>query len=371
MTRPAAEHASASGSRSSALVGFELARTRVGRGAFQGRARPGARPAWLLCLRDGSGRLGWGEAAPLPGVSLESADQAGAALAGVAERLRGFEPRADFATEREVARALAPAEEQLEGIASARFALESALVDLIAVQRGVSAAECLGGPRRFREVAVNAVIDAADDGALPAALALAASGVPALKVKVAGEAQGWSRELAVLEALRAALPSGFEMRVDVNGGWDIETARARMAELSPIAPRFVEQPVAPAELLDLGATLVPWAADESLAVAGLAERLMEAPGCAAFVLKPHALGLLRALQLGRLAQRRGLQVVVTHFFDGPMGLAAACELALALPAPPLACGLFPHDDPTSKVPQLAKAGRCRAVKRPGLGLHGR
>jgi L-alanine-DL-glutamate epimerase-like enolase superfamily enzyme len=352
------------------VVGFELARTRVGRGAFEGRARPGARPAWLLCLRDGSGRLGWGEAAPMPGVSLESADQAGAALAAVAERLRGFEPRADVATEGEVARALAPAEAQLAGVVSARFALESALVDLIAVQRGVSAAECLGGPRRFREVAVNAVIDAGDEGAVPAALALAASGVPALKVKVAGEAH-WARELAVLEALRAALPRGFEIRVDVNGGWDIDTARARMEQLLPIAPSFVEQPVPPTDLLDLGATVVPWAADESLAVAGLGERLMEAPGCAAFVLKPHALGLLRALQLGRLAQRRGLQVVVTHFFDGPMGLAAACELALALPAPPLACGLFPHDEPTSKVPQLAKAGRCRAVRRPGLGLHGR
>jgi hypothetical protein len=42
------------------------------------------------------------------------------------------------------------------------------------------------------------------------------------------------------------------------------------------------------------------------------------------------------------AQRQGLGVIVTHLFDGPVGLAAAAELALSLPTAPWACGLDRH-----------------------------
>jgi L-alanine-DL-glutamate epimerase-like enolase superfamily enzyme len=91
-----------------------------------------------------------------------------------------------------------------------------------------------------------------------------------------------------------------------------------------------------------------------------------------FVLKPAALGLLRAHEIGVRAQARGLDVVVTHLFDGPIGLAAACELALSLPRPPLACGLDAHAGlaawPEVPVPQRRRDGLITAAGRPGLGI---
>lgn len=63
--------------------------------------------------------------------------------------------------------------------------------------------------------------------------------------------------------------------------------------------------------------------------------------------------------------------MVTHFFDGPVGMAAACELALSLAQPPLACGLAPHDERAPLPLQLASRTRCVAVAAPGLGFGGR
>ena len=90
--------------------------------------------------------------------------------------------------------------------------------------------------------------------------------------------------------------------------------------------------------------LVPVALDESLQGGdSLVTSLLEAGVCQALVLKPMALGgILRCLHLARLAARHGVGVVVTHLFDGPVALAAATELALALPGRVLACGLDLH-----------------------------
>ena len=52
-------------------------------------------------------------------------------------------------------------------------------------------------------------------------------------------------------------------------------------------------------------------------------------------------GLSHCLELGRRARALNLGVVVSHSFDGPVALAAAAALALALPAG-IAQGLAPH-----------------------------
>src|SRR6202044_983677 len=118
--------------------------------------------------------------------------------------------------------------------------------------------------------------------------------------------------------VRARLPLPFEIRLDANAAWTEDEARRRLEQLAPIAPAFVEQPVAAERLPLLGPSAVPGAADESLAIPELVEPLLSSPGCAAVVLKPTILGgLLRARALALRAQARGIGVVVSHLFDGP------------------------------------------------------
>ncbi|WP_437960151.1 enolase C-terminal domain-like protein [Sorangium sp. So ce119] len=342
----------------------------------------GARRGLVLSITDEDGRVGVGEATPLPGFSPESADDDQRALAELPGALGPIDlPRdapaagaAPAATVLAIQRALAPLSSRLRGAPAARFALETALLDLLGQRLGVPVSACLGGHRRYEEVQVNGLLttSAALPEMLDRARALAGRGVGAIKVKLRSRGQeGFARDLEALRALRREHPA-VELRLDANAAWSLDEAPRRLGLLAPLRPRFVEQPVAPELLHHLGACEVPWAADESLAVEGMPERLLDAEGCAAFILKPAMLGLLRAHELGCRAQARGLDAVVTHLFDGPIALAAACELALSLPRAPLACGLDAHAGleawPAVRVPQLREGGLIGPSDRPGLGV---
>ncbi len=336
----------------------------------------GARRGLVLSLTDDEGRVGLGEATPLPGFSPDTADEDERALAELPGALGGIDlPLEDVtATASAIQRAIAPLSSRLRGLPAARFALETALLDLLGQRLGLPVSACLGGHRRHAEVQVNGLLttSVALPEMLSRARALVARGVRVIKVKLRSRGEeGFARDLEALRALQREHPA-IELRLDANAAWSLEDAPRRLALLAPLGPRFVEQPVAPELLHLLGAHEVPWAADESLAVEGMPERLLEAEGCAAFILKPAMLGLLRAYELGQRAQERGLGAVVTHLFDGPVALAASCELALALPRPPLACGLDAHAGleawPEISIPQLRGGGLVVASEQPGLGI---
>ncbi|APR78391.1 O-succinylbenzoate synthase [Minicystis rosea] len=279
-----------------------------------------------------------------------------------------------------VTHALRPFGRALEAVPSARFALETALFDLLGQRSGRSVAACLGGTGAYDRVPVNALLVAPPVETLAErAAALAAEGYSALKIKLkAADEEGFARELDALLEVRARLPLPYEIRLDPNAAWPEEDARRRLLALAPIAPSFVEQPVAADALHRLGACAVPWAADESLVDPQMVDRLASSRGCAAFVIKPAVLGgLVRARALAVRAQEAGIDVVVTHFFDGPFALAAAAELALSLPRAPLACGLAAHGDLAVfsasfggvAIPQLAERFAVRSSGGPGLGVH--
>jgi o-succinylbenzoate synthase len=342
---------------------------------LQEAARP--RPHLLVELGDAEGRDGMGEASPLPPFSREDVAACRAALAGAAARLGEIDDGAPPADA--VSSALQRFGRDLDAVPSARFALETALLDLVAQQRGLSVAACLGGGPDLPEVPVNALLypDPLDTLATRAD-ALRARGFRALKIKLrARDEEGFARELRALHEVRERLPPPFEIRLDPNAAWPLDVARWRLAALAPIAPRYVEQPVAPDTLHRLGACAVPWAADESLSDPELVEPLLSSPGCAAFVLKPAILGgALRARALALRAAERGLPSVVTHLMDGPHAMAAAAELAVSLPARHLAAGLAAHEDLPAfianfarlDVPQLASPLAVRSSGGPGLDL---
>jgi L-alanine-DL-glutamate epimerase-like enolase superfamily enzyme len=341
--------------------------------AFRVRRFEAPRPFAVISLVDERGHEGHGDAAPLPPFSPDDADTCFAAL----DRARDLGPIDDDRPPLDaIARALEPL--ALASAPSARFAIETALADLIAQRRGSSVAAILGGAAP-RDVPLNGLVMPAPQATLAdRAVELAEQGFQALKIKLRARGdEGFARELEALHEVRARLPLPFELRLDPNGAWSLDEARRRLDALAPIAPRYVEQPVAARDLPLLGKRAVPWAADESLAHPDLVPRLLSSPGCVAFVLKPAVLGgLVRAREVAVFAQDRGIEVVVTHLFDGPLSAAVACELAASLPRAPLACGLAPHDDlprfaePLGGVPirQLAAPTVARSSGGPGLGF---
>ena len=325
-----------------------------------------------LGLRDERKLLGIGEASPLPPFTADVASVLSILLGEALPNLDA--PSDDLPPVTAVAVALAPVEAALAAHPAARFALETALFDVVGLRRGLSVAACLAGTARLASVPTNVLLDASAPDLPARAREVAGTNIRAVKVKLrARDEEGFARELAALRALREVLPPPFELRLDPNGAWTIPEAHEKLARLAEVAPRYVEQPVPAALLPDLGRAAVPWAADESLLLPDMAERLARTEGCAAFILKPAALGGLdRALAAAAIGAAAGLDLVVTHFADGPVGLAAACELARALPKPPLACGLEPHEGLSAytpmPIPQRGRPGTVREAALPGLGF---
>jgi L-alanine-DL-glutamate epimerase-like enolase superfamily enzyme len=187
---------------------------------------------------------------------------------------------------------------------------------------------------------------------------LQARAIRAFKVKLGRDAR---TEWEALQELRRAIPSRAILRLDANGVWSPEEARRRLASFRSLGIEFVEQPVAPDRAADLGQCDIPWAADESL-------REGSPPDCDVFVLKPAVLGGFdRSLRIGP-----GHASVASHLFDGPVALAACCELALTLSGPPLACSVDTHDAlaafPPMNVPQFRLPGEIVPSDRTGLGF---
>ena len=383
---------------------------RVGRVALPGHAvrgsdRTARRVGILLELRAPDGRSGWGEASPLPGYAGETPERAAAALLALAASPAARSDLSDILREpgaagARLAGALRPggptdaASAPLRRLlaaplpASARAALVAALFDFAGRTTGAPVRGLLGAPRPgpdgLASVPLNALVPlGAPRDAARAARAAVGRGIGTLKTKL-GPAETAAEDLDALRAIRQAVGPEVAIRLDANGLWSVDEACRLLPVLAAeIGPEYVEEPVPPDRLADLPDLPVRLAADESLRDPERAARLLDSGALAVIVLKPGPLGGLdRCVALAREAATRGLATVVTHAFEGPVGHAAACELALALrngaAAAPgvlasetLACGLDAHPvlaaSPDVTVPQLRSASVVPASVS-GLGV---
>lgn len=168
-----------------------------------------------------------------------------------------------------------------------------------------------------------------------------ASGATTAKVKVAGDWSSLDADKTRLEVVRAALGPAGRVRIDVNGGWDLESAVRLLPQMDRAAGglEYAEQPCASVE--DLAAlrrrTSVPVAADESVRLSADPLAVARLDAADVVVLKVAPLGgVRRALAL---AERLGLPAVVSSALDTSVGIGAGTHLAAALEHLPYACGL--------------------------------
>jgi O-succinylbenzoate synthase len=168
-----------------------------------------------------------------------------------------------------------------------------------------------------------------------------AGGCTTAKVKVAEPGQSAADDEARVEAVRDALGPSGRIRVDANGGWDVEQAvtAIRLLDRAAGGLEYVEQPVMAVE--DLAVVRrrvdVAIAADESIRRAADPYRVRDLEAADVAVLKVQPLGGVRACL--RIAEDIGLPVVVSSALETSVGIAAGVALAAALPELPYACGL--------------------------------
>lgn len=198
----------------------------------------------------------------------------------------------------------------------------------------------LGFPDPIRDrIPVNVTVPACDPETATAIVTR--SGCVTAKVKVAEPGQSLADDVARLEAVREALGPVGRIRVDANGGWDLDSALAAIGVLDRAAGglEYVEQPCASVEdLARVRRTVgVPIAADESIRRAADPYRVRDLEAADIAVLKVQPLGgVRRCLQI---AEDIGLPVVVSSAVESSVGIAAGLALAASLPDLPYACGL--------------------------------
>ncbi len=283
------------------------------------RGRLDRRELLLVRLHAG-GLVGLGEGAALAlrgGTSLPAIardlercreDLVGAAL--------GRDPREH--TQRMAARGASP---------QARLAVELALWDLQGKVAGLPLCELLDS--RPAAVECNATLVAGDPATLAArAGEWSADGFRTFKLKV-----GMVGDVEQVRAVRAALPAAARVRVDANAMWSVDEAAATLGRMEPL--ELAEQPVSGIEEMAAlrARTHTPLAADESVVTVADADRA--AGVCAAATVKLAKVGSIAAAR--QIAAR--LPVYMSSALDGPVGIAAAAHVALALPATGFAHGL--------------------------------
>lgn len=274
----------------------------------------------LLRLRDEDGLVGLGEAVPL---SLRG----GTKLQQVVKELELFDRLEE----------IDEAELQSAGLSPpARCAATTALLDL----RGRrAAAEDNASSVPPTPIRCNATLVAGEPATVVAdAERWAGDGFCCFKLKL-----GTGDDAALVRAVREALGPRARIRVDANGAWDVETAKRILRELEPYEIELAEQPVATMEEAAevASATTIPLAADESVESRADAER---AAAIGAFALTGVKLskvgGPEAAIEIAEV-----LPAYMTSALDGPVGIAAAAQVATTLGEvrqenrPPLAHGL--------------------------------
>jgi len=310
----------------------------AGDGAARGRTE---RAAILVEVELASGHTGIGEAAPLPGLSTDSFDEAADGIAAfvTAAAARDPAPAPTLAAITAFAAAITRSP-------SARFAIETALLSAYAAEAARPLADLVAStPATGLPACV--VVDDPD-----AARRAVAAGAHCLKIKV-----GPTGDLERVIAIHLAAPDAA-LRIDANRAWTRALTRSLLHALAELPVDFVEEPCPDAHELLAEALPCPIALDESLVAltdVQLAAALAS-PGLAALVLKPTLLGGLAACRaLASRAAAAGKDVVVTHALEGPIGTAACAELALAL------AGQLGSQVPAGLAPHAALAGWSHAA----------
>lgn len=190
-------------------------------------------------------------------------------------------------------------------------------------------------------IPVNATIPAVDPDSVSAVLARF-PGCRTAKVKVAASDQVLAQDVARVRAVREALGPEGRIRVDANGGWNVDEAEHAIHALAPYDLEYVEQPCASvADLLEIGIRTkymgIPIAADESVRRADDPMAVAESGAADILVVKAQPLGGIRRVL--ELVEHTGLPVVVSSALDTSVGLAMGAHLAASLPSLEFDCGL--------------------------------
>lgn len=285
----------------------------------------------LVAISDGA-VVGWGEAAPYPGVTPDTIGDAWASL----ERGAVLSP-------------------------TAVAAVDEAGADLEARREGQPLWAAIGGSQRT--LATSIAVGLGEDPVER----IAATGARGVKLKICP-----GDDVDRVTAVRSAYPD-LSIGVDANGSyqWD---GREGLLELDGLGVNYVEQPFAASDLTAharLREEMVAAVAlDEAIDSTSAAIRAIEADACDLIVAKPGRLGLSAARTVHDVALAAGLRIKASGLLETDIGRAHTLAIA-SLPAAAwsdIAAASWFFDGAMSAHEPAVVAGCVVLPKAPGIGM---
>lgn len=191
------------------------------------------REGLLLRIESDTGAEGWGEAAPLPGFSKETRDDAEEVLLRCARRLAGMEVPRDYKyfEGAEIVRS--------DDMATVGFAVEGAYFSMLAAAERQPLYRYLN-PAASHRIHVNALISGDEESSLVQADAVRAAAFSAVKLKVGGDPVAAAQ---LVRKVREVLPAPIILRLDANRAWTLEEAEAFARLVIDCRVDYIEEPL--------------------------------------------------------------------------------------------------------------------------------
>ncbi|MBF0485179.1 MAG: o-succinylbenzoate synthase [Candidatus Omnitrophica bacterium] len=295
----------------------------------RGHERIDKREGVIIQLITHEGQVGFGEASPLPGVSAETLRKSVHQLTRISEELKG---RLIPQDKDGVLDWLASFMERDVICASARFAVESAVLDLAARARGVSVCEFLK-PGSSVDLLVAGLLQGSLHEVTERASRLLTQGYSLFKLKVGN--RNIPLDVQKVEEVKRRIGLGSRLRLDANAAWRMDEAVLFAQNIGKNQIDYIEEPCVLTEKWEEfhRRTDLAVAVDESILKRPFDE-LNLIHGVDYFVMRPSVRGAITAtVALSERAREEGRRVVISSAFESEIGLTLLANLAVVTGEP--------------------------------------
>ncbi len=329
------------------------------------------RPAVFLRITASDGAIGWGEVfSNFPQVGAEHRARLVASIfAPLLEGVSADDPQAARSLLDTRTRQMAIQCGEPGPFAQITGAVDQALWDMSARRAGVPLWQHLGGTSGKVRVYASGI---GPDKVVETMLAKREHGYRAFKLKVGF---GAARDVANLSQARAALGDDVQIMCDANQAWSPQDAAARIGELAPMRPCWIEEPIGADQPHEAWAALarastVALAAGENLRGESAFEQALDA----AYLryVQPDVGkwgGISGGLAVARKAQAAGV-AYCPHWLAGGVGLAASMHALAASGSADGWAEIDANPNPLRELvyPMVVEDGFVYLPDEPGLGV---
>jgi len=255
--------------------------------------------------------VGYGEASPLLGFSMESLHEVYYVFKGFFHAVKN-----EDVDEEEL---LLLAEVHCSDCPSARFAVETAIYDILSQQANISMSQYLN-KSSLSSIEVNGMFG----------MHTALDGFKVLKVKVG--VSNIFDEIELLEGLTESFGSEVLFRLDANEVFDLPKAIRFCKEMKKFNIDYIEQPLPIHDLEDLEElqchTEIPIALDESITTFESVKTIIDKELAQVFVIKPMVSGgFVESSKIIEIARSNDIKSIISSSLETSIGRMACIHLA--------------------------------------------